>query len=132
MTYIACVAFWGSIVGLTVGWLAGNTADAEVTFHDKTITMLIGSETGGGTDASGRVVAPFLAKYLPGNPAIVVRNMPGADGMTALNFLMTQTKPDGLTVTTGSSTQMDPLMYRKASAHFDPSQFAFEIGRAHV
>ena len=41
---------------MTVGWLAGNTADAEVIFHDKTITMLIGSETGGGTDAVGLVV----------------------------------------------------------------------------
>ena len=37
MTYIARVAFWGGVVGLTVGWLAGNTADAEVIFHDKKI-----------------------------------------------------------------------------------------------
>jgi tripartite-type tricarboxylate transporter receptor subunit TctC len=106
-------------------------AAETATFRDKTITMIIGSETGGGTDASGRVVAPYLAKYLPGHPTIVVRNMPGADGMTALNYLISQTKPDGLTLTTGSSTQMDPLMYRKASAHFDPSKFEFigGIGR---
>jgi tripartite-type tricarboxylate transporter receptor subunit TctC len=102
-------------------------ADA-VSFRDKTVTMIIGSETGGGTDASGRVVAPFLAKYLPGSPSIVVRNMPGADGMTALNYLISQTRADGLTATAGSSTQVDPLMYRKANAHFDPSKFAFVGG----
>ena len=109
------------------GFPPALAADA-ISFRDKTITMIIGSETGGGTDATGRVMAPYLAKYLPGGPSIVIRNMPGADGMTALNYLITQTKPDGLMLTTGSSTQVDPLMYRKASAHFDPSKFAFVGG----
>jgi tripartite-type tricarboxylate transporter receptor subunit TctC len=117
-----------ALVAVALVGTAPSFAADPVSFRDKSITMIIGSEIGGGTDASGRVVAPYLAKYLPGGPSIVVRNMPGADGMTALNYLISQTKPDGLTLTTGSSTQVDPLMYRKANAHFDPSTFAFVGG----
>src|SRR4051812_2287413 len=72
------------IVGFLLGsWPLGQ-ALGQVDFKGKSITMLIGSDPGGGTDASGRLVAPFLAKHLPGQPTVVVRNMPGADGMTAL------------------------------------------------
>jgi tripartite-type tricarboxylate transporter receptor subunit TctC len=102
-------------------------SEEPVSFKDKTITMIIGYAPGGGTDASGRVIAPFLSKHLPGQPTVVVRNMPGADGMTSLNYLVQQTKPDGLTVTMGSSTQVDPINYRKAQVQYDPAKF-FYIG----
>jgi hypothetical protein len=95
----------------------------EVTFKDKRVDMVIGYAAGGGTDAAGRLIAQFLTKYLPGNPSIVPRNVPGADGVTALNYMVTQTKPDGLTLAMNSSTQSDPLSYRKANAMYDPAKF---------
>ena len=95
----------------------------EVSFKDKRIDMIIGYAPGGGTDAAGRLIAQFLGKYLPGSPNVVPRNMPGADGVTALNYMVVQTKPDGLTLAMNSSTQSDPLSYRKANAHFDPATF---------
>jgi tripartite-type tricarboxylate transporter receptor subunit TctC len=102
-------------------------ADA-INFKGKTISMVVGSETGGGTDATGRLVAPFFEKYLPGNPVIVIRNMPGAQGVTALNYIIQQTKPDGLTLITGSNVQVSPLTYRKANAIYDPVKFAYVGG----
>lgn len=103
--------------------LAAPGAAEEVSFKDKRIDMIIGYAAGGGTDAAGRLIAQFLTKYLPGNPNVVPRNVPGADGVTALNFMMTQTKRDGLTVAMNSSTQSDPLSYRKANAQYDPATF---------
>lgn len=103
-------------------------AQETVSFKDKTVTMVIGYAAGGGTDTVGRLVARFFAKHLPGNPIVVSRNMPGADGTIALNYMIKQTKPDGLTVTTGSSTQIDPLNYRKPQVEYDPTQFAFVGG----
>ena len=94
----------------------------------KTITMIIGYPAGGGVDAAGRLISLFLTKYLPGNPPVVVKNMPGADGRVALNFLVRQVKPDGTTLTTGSSTQLDPLNYRVATAQYDPTKFNFVGG----
>jgi tripartite-type tricarboxylate transporter receptor subunit TctC len=85
--------------------------------------MIVGFASGGGTDAAGRLIANFLGKHLPGQPNVVVRNMPGADGMTSMNYFVQQTRPDGLTVTMGSTSQADPLNWRKAIAHYNPAEF---------
>jgi tripartite-type tricarboxylate transporter receptor subunit TctC len=94
-------------------------------FKGKSISMIIGSEAGGGSDATGRLMAPFLEKYLPGNPQVVVRNVPGAHGITALNYVVQQTKPDGLTVIAASSAQANPLTYRKDKGVYDPLNFNY-------
>ena len=99
-----------------------------VSFENKTIAMVISSEAGGGTDASGRLVGSFLTKYLPGNPALIVRNIGAGRGMAALNYVVQQTKPDGLTVMGGSSSQVDPMQYRNANVHYDPATFKFVGG----
>jgi tripartite-type tricarboxylate transporter receptor subunit TctC len=101
-----------------------TTAHAQsVSFAGKTVTMMIGYAPGGGTDASGRAIASFLDKYLPGSPTVIVRNMPGADGLTAANYFAQQAAPDGLTLLMGSSTTTDPLAYRRPQSHFDPTTF---------
>src|SRR5437870_5658244 len=61
-------------------------ADESALFRGKTVTMIIGYAAGGGTDAFGRLTANFLARYLPGSPTVIVRNIPGADGITAMNY----------------------------------------------
>ena len=104
--------------------LAADPVDAPA-FEQKTVTLIIGYAAGGGVDATGRLVAQFLTKHLPGNPAVVVRNMPGADGMVALNSFVRQVKPDGMTITVGSSTQLDPMNYRSANSQYDPTKFNF-------
>ena len=109
--------------------LATSAAAQPVSFQGKTVTMVIGYAPGGGTDAAGRVIAQFIGKYLPGSPAIVVRNVPGADGLTALNLFVQQATQDALTITMGSSTMSDPIHYRKPQAHFDPTKFGI-IGGA--
>jgi tripartite-type tricarboxylate transporter receptor subunit TctC len=106
-------------------WLPSSGAATDVSFKGKTIAMVIGSEPGGGTDATGRLVAPFFEKYLPGNPNIVVRNMPGAQGVTALNYIVQQTRPDGLTLIAGANVQASPLTYRKANGIYDPTKFRY-------
>lgn len=94
----------------------------------KTITMIVGFPAGGSADLAGRFMAQYLTKYLPGNPTIVVRNMPGADGKVALNAFVRQAKPDGLTITTGSGSQLDPRNYRAANTLYDPAKFHFVGG----
>ena len=106
--------------------LSGRPANAEdtVSFEGKTLTMIIGYATGGGTDLFGRILSPYLTDNLPGKPAIVIRNVPGADGVIALNSFVKQAAPDGLTFTVGSGTQVDPFTYRIANAQYDLTQFA--------
>lgn len=94
-----------------------------VSFRGKTVTLLIGSTTGGSTDLSGRLIHPYIAKYLPGNPRAVVQNKPGARGMTAMNYFAKVAKPDGLTVIWGSNQQVDPNVYRQPQSRYDPTKF---------
>lgn len=117
-----------AIVGLVAALIAAPAAAQDVSFKGKTITMIVGSQPGGGTDATGRVIAPFLSKYLPGNPNVIIENRPGADGIVAMNYFVQQVKPDGFTVTTGDSPQIDPIRYRAPQAHYDPVKFEFVGG----
>src|SRR5215475_1620057 len=116
-----------AVLGLLLAPLAAR-AQESVSFAGKTITMIVGSPAGGGTDASARLIASLLASYLPGKPSAVVRNIPGAQGITAMNYFVKQVAPDGLTVMMASTTQADPLLYRKPQAQFDPTTFAFVGG----
>jgi tripartite-type tricarboxylate transporter receptor subunit TctC len=106
-----------------------NAYAQPVSLKGKTVTMIIGYPPGGGTDTSGRLIASVLGRYLPGEPTVVPQNVPGAEGLTALNFFVQQVKPDGLTLTMGSGTQSEPTHYRVPQARFDPTTFAF-IGGA--
>ena len=95
----------------------------EVNVQGKQVQMIIGSAVGGGTDTSGRLIANFIASHLPGKPSVVVRNVPGAQGVTAMNHFAKQVATDGLTLAMGSTTQADPLFYRKSTSQFDPTKF---------
>jgi len=65
----------------------------------------------------------FLEKYLPGSPAVVPRNIPGADGITAMNYMVQQVAPDGATVVAAANTMADPLIWRKPQSQFNPVDF---------
>jgi tripartite-type tricarboxylate transporter receptor subunit TctC len=122
-----------SLIGL--GLLAGAAvAQQAVSFQGKTVTMIVGYAAGGGTDAFGRLTASFLPQVLPGAPGVIVRNIPGADGITAMNFFVQQAAPDGLTITMASSTTADPMQYRKPQSHYDATRFAVlgGVGRGGV
>ena len=83
---------------LSASW-GSSSFSAETPFYrGKTLTVLINFATGGPTDIEGRLVARFLGKHLPGQPLIVVQNMPGAGGVTGTNYLGEVAKPDGLTL----------------------------------
>ena len=64
-------------------------------YRGKTLSMVIATSPGGDYDARGRLLARHMGRHLPGQPAIVARNMPGAVGLQAANWLATQAPRDG-------------------------------------
>lgn len=77
----------------------GGVQAAEKPFYQgKTVSFLINFAAGGPTDIEGRIVVRHIAKHIPGQPTFVPQNMPGAGGVTGINFLGEVAKPDGLTV----------------------------------
>ena len=120
-------AFRLAVLGLCLAFAPAKAQEA-VSFADKRLSMIIGFEAGGGTDVTGRLIAQFFTKYLPGQPNIAVRNLPGAGGITAMNFMVQQTQPDGQTFIFGSNGQVDPFNYRKPQSVYDPTKFEYVGG----
>jgi tripartite-type tricarboxylate transporter receptor subunit TctC len=117
----------GAALGLLCGGvlLAGTIhAGAEVSFKGKTIDVIMGSAAGGGTDGTTRLVGQYLEKYLPGNPTMRYRNIPGGHGTKGLNFFA-KAKPDGLTWAGGSSSHTDPQALRKSVVEYNPTKFFY-------
>jgi tripartite-type tricarboxylate transporter receptor subunit TctC len=76
-----------------------NSAFAQAPFYQgKTITIIHGRAAGGAGDLRVRAVAPFLHKYIPGNPTIVHEYMDGGGGRKAANHIFHGARPDGLII----------------------------------
>jgi tripartite-type tricarboxylate transporter receptor subunit TctC len=72
------------------------SADAVSDFYkDKTVSVVIGFAPGGGADDFAHYLARHLAKFIPGHPTVIVQNMPGAGGLTALGSLYNSGPFDG-------------------------------------
>ena len=109
---------------LLCGTFLAGTAQAQVNFKGKTIDVILGSPAGGGTDGTTRLVGSFLEKYLPGNPSMRYRNLPGGNGAKALNYFA-KVRPDGLTWAGGSGAQVDPNSLRKSVVEYNPTRFHY-------
>jgi tripartite-type tricarboxylate transporter receptor subunit TctC len=70
----------------------------ESFYKGKSIRIIVATSAGGGFDAYTRMLARHLGKYIPGNPAVAVENMPGAGHLIGANHMYKIAKPDGLTV----------------------------------
>jgi tripartite-type tricarboxylate transporter receptor subunit TctC len=76
--------------------LAASQAQADDDFYKgKTVKIIVGAATGAGYDAQARVLGRHIGKYIPGNPAVVVQNMPAGNGMAATNHLYNIALKDG-------------------------------------
>ncbi len=87
---------WGIIAILLV---SGSPVSAQDSFYKgKTVRIIVGAAAGGGYDTYSRTIARHMGKHIPGNPTIVVDNMPGAGFLIAANYMYKAAKPDGLTI----------------------------------
>ena len=89
-------------------------------FAGKTITLIVGSSSGGGYDLSARLLARYLGRHLPGHPNVVVRNMPGAGGLAAANYIAKKAPADGTEIAALARTLPILPLFGAADAQFDP------------
>lgn len=73
-------------------------ANAAPNFRGKAVSIVAGFGAGGGTDLFARMLSRHIGRHLPGKPQVVVRNMSGAQGMIAANYVYNGAKPNGLTL----------------------------------
>jgi tripartite-type tricarboxylate transporter receptor subunit TctC len=118
---ILCVSF---LVGFALATGVAHASSHEF-FKGKTIRLTVGTSAGGAMDDWGRFVAQHLGKNIPGNPDIVVQNMPGAGTVIAANHIYNVAKPDGLTLAlVNPSIYIDQLLGAK-EVKFDWPKFSW-------
>ncbi len=110
---------FGALGGLAL-IAAASTAAAQDFYKGKTLTVVVASNPGGGTDTTARLATRFWADHIPGKPEILIRNKPV--NVIAANELQHQTRPDGLTVGVfaGGDT-LGPVARKAAAVKFDPT-----------
>jgi tripartite-type tricarboxylate transporter receptor subunit TctC len=109
-----------AIIALCAPALAQNGADF---YRGKTVTLVVSSSPGGGYDTMARTIAKYLGTHLPGNPRVVVSNMPGAGGIVAMNYFYRNAPKDGTFLAAmQNNTPFEPLLGTK-EAMYDPTKF---------
>ena len=130
MIRFAAAAF---AVGLISATAPSARADAVGDFYKgKQINWILSAGAGGGYSSYAHAFAPHFQKHIPGNPNIVVQNMPGAGGIRAMIFLSSVAPKDGTTFgLVHSSVPFAPL-FGLEGAKFDPRQMQWigSISRA--
>ena len=101
----------------------------EALFAGKTVTINIGNTSGGSYDLYGRMVARFLGKHLPGNPAVVAVNMPGAGTLKAANYIYSVAPKDGTAIGIVTETLALEQAVSNPAVQYDAAKFNW-VGRA--
>jgi len=117
-----------AVSAMLVAATVAATADPVADFYKgKTVSLIIASGEGGGYDIAGRLTVEFLSKYIPGHPTIIARNMPGASGMRAADYMYNVAAQDGTVISIPQPT----LLLNKVvdpTARYEPQGFNW-IGR---
>lgn len=116
----------GSLVALTAFLSFGLPAQADAVsefFKGKNVSIVVSTSTGGGYDTMARAIGRHIGKHIPGSPSALVRNMPGAGGITAMNYLYNLAEKDGTVLgLVQNGTPLEPLFGTK-EARYDAPKF---------
>ena len=117
MKVLAAVSLLSLFIGAPHGLAQTNF------YQGKTITIIVGTVPGGLYDLWGRLLGRIMGKYIPGNPTMMVQNMPGGGSMIAANYLYGVAKADGLTIGMFQTHMYLQQLVRRPEVKFDVLKF---------
>lgn len=134
---ISTLSFVLALVSIHL-WISPGACWAQPPYYQgKNLTILRGGSPGGYGDLQARALIPYLKKYIPGEPTIIIENMAGAAGRRAINHIYSSAKPDGLMIgavgnvlvsgpilgLAGSNYELDKLIYLGSTDSGNPTAF---------
>src|SRR5262245_38833252 len=114
------VLIWGLCCALPA-----TAQTVESFYKGRTVTMLVGTSPGGINDISARLVARHLARFIPGNPNVIVQNNPGGGGLVTANRLYFNAEKDGSVLAKLERAVSQLAIQGHANAAFDPARFTW-------
>jgi tripartite-type tricarboxylate transporter receptor subunit TctC len=112
-----------AIVSLLLSSIAAHAQDSF--YSGKTVRIIVGASAGGGYDTYSRTIARHIGKHIPGNPAFLVENMPGAGFLISANYMYKAAKPDGLTIGHFIGGLFLQQLLGKPGIEFDAAKFEY-------
>jgi len=114
---------------LALAGLALSAGAADASTHDfykgKVVRIIVGFAAGGGFDTYARAIARHMGRHIPGNPTVIVENMPGAGSLIAANHVYKVAKPDGLTMAHPIGGLFMLQIFGKPGVEFDARKFEY-------
>jgi len=112
------------IAYLLTSWFASAAQGQNEPFYKgKTVRFVVGSAPANFYDSWARLIARYWGKHIPGNPNVIVQNMPGAGSITAVNYVYGVAKPDGLTVVLPNNSIYIEQLVGRREAQLDLQKF---------
>jgi len=119
-------------VALAIVWSPASAQAAPADFfRGKQVELIVGAAVGGGYDAYARFLARHLGRFIPGNPVVVVKNMPGAGGRIAANYLALRAPRDGTSFGIFQNTLTLDQLAQTPNINFDMRKFSW-VGNMNV
>jgi tripartite-type tricarboxylate transporter receptor subunit TctC len=112
-------------IAALAGIVASPATAAEDFYKGKQITIICSADAGTGYDAYARLMSEFLPRHIPGNPQVVVQNMPGASGLKAANFVYNVAAKDGLTIAATHAAIPTAPLFSPDAAQYDVKKIPF-------
>jgi tripartite-type tricarboxylate transporter receptor subunit TctC len=97
---------------------ASPAAGQKVDFSGQRVDVIVPFAPGGGSDVYARSIAPYLQKHLPGNPNVVIRNVPGGGAIVGANQFQARAKPDGLHAIVSGVSNLSSALFERSKIQF--------------
>ena len=109
---------------LLLGWVvpARSADDVAAFYRGRQLRIVVGTAAGGGYDLFARAVARHIGAHIPGNPAVIVQNLPAAGGMVMTNQLYAVAPRDGSVIGAPINGIPTAPLLAPAGAHFDATR----------
>src|SRR4051812_45881331 len=114
------------LLSILISLPAQTAAWAQADYYrGKTVTMVIGARLTGTLAITALAVSHHLGKHIPGNPTVILRQMPGGAHLTATNYVFNVAEPDGLTVLAANPAVAMAQLFKVPAVRFDVRKFAW-------
>jgi len=116
------------LVILALAALASTGAHAADFYAGKTLNFIAGTDVGGGFSIYARAIGKYLGRHIPGNPTVLVKNMPGAGGSTSAAWLYRIAPKDGTAILSVSPNAILGKLIDDSQTQYDPTKFNYLAG----
>ena len=118
--------FFAAILWMAVSLAAGSSSEAASVadfYRDKTVEIYVGTTAGGGYSTFAQILSRHLGRHIPGNPTVIVKNLPGAGGLKALNYVYNAAPKDGTVLITPNAGPVRQVALGSEGVKYDPLKY---------